>query len=129
MSLGIGLTVTNTKAVWEALIGKQTAFARTPKYRVEIKGQQSKAAIELAVEIINAPHPGLERVVYAVRPHLDRLVEGQPADPLAPPIRVEATSWMCETPMLIVATRLMSTSTPVTLNPASAKAVPSGRPT
>src|SRR5579885_238875 len=37
MSLGIGLTVTNTRAVLEALIGKQTAFARTPKYRVESK--------------------------------------------------------------------------------------------
>jgi cellulose synthase/poly-beta-1,6-N-acetylglucosamine synthase-like glycosyltransferase len=35
MALGIGLTVTNTKAVIEALIGKQSAFARTPKYRVE----------------------------------------------------------------------------------------------
>jgi cellulose synthase/poly-beta-1,6-N-acetylglucosamine synthase-like glycosyltransferase len=37
MSLGIGLTLTNTKAVLEALIGKQSAFARTPKYRVESK--------------------------------------------------------------------------------------------
>ena len=37
MALGIGLTVTNTCAVIEALIGKQTAFARTPKYRVETK--------------------------------------------------------------------------------------------
>ncbi|HKM46474.1 MAG TPA: cellulose synthase family protein [Terriglobales bacterium] len=37
MSLGIGLTVTNTIAVLEALVGKQTAFARTPKYRVESK--------------------------------------------------------------------------------------------
>ena len=37
MALGIGLTVTNTKAVIEALIGKQSAFARTPKYRVESK--------------------------------------------------------------------------------------------
>jgi cellulose synthase/poly-beta-1,6-N-acetylglucosamine synthase-like glycosyltransferase len=37
MSLGIGLTVTNTRAVLEALVGKQTAFARTPKYRVENK--------------------------------------------------------------------------------------------
>ena len=35
MALGIGLTITNTRAVLEALIGKQTAFARTPKYRVE----------------------------------------------------------------------------------------------
>jgi|HubBroStandDraft_5_1064220.scaffolds.fasta_scaffold08157_2 cellulose synthase/poly-beta-1,6-N-acetylglucosamine synthase-like glycosyltransferase len=37
MSLGIGLTITNTRAVLEALVGKQTAFARTPKYRVESK--------------------------------------------------------------------------------------------
>jgi cellulose synthase/poly-beta-1,6-N-acetylglucosamine synthase-like glycosyltransferase len=37
MALGIGLTVTNTRAVLEALTGKQTAFARTPKYRVESK--------------------------------------------------------------------------------------------
>ena len=37
MALGIGLTVTNTIAVLEALIGKQSAFARTPKYRVESK--------------------------------------------------------------------------------------------
>jgi len=37
MALGIGLTITNTKAVIEALIGKQSAFARTPKYRVESK--------------------------------------------------------------------------------------------
>jgi hypothetical protein len=35
MALGIGLTITNTRAVLEALLGKQTAFARTPKYRVE----------------------------------------------------------------------------------------------
>ena len=37
MALGIGLTITNTRAVLEALLGKQTAFARTPKYRVESK--------------------------------------------------------------------------------------------
>jgi len=37
MALGIGLTVTNTLAVMEALIGRQTPFARTPKYRVESK--------------------------------------------------------------------------------------------
>ena len=35
MALGIGLTITNTRAVLEALIGKQSAFTRTPKYRVE----------------------------------------------------------------------------------------------
>jgi len=37
MALGIGLTITNTKAVLEAIVGKQTAFARTPKYRVVSK--------------------------------------------------------------------------------------------
>ena len=44
MALGIGLTITNTKAVMEALIGHQTAFARTPKYRVQAKGEKSVAA-------------------------------------------------------------------------------------
>jgi cellulose synthase/poly-beta-1,6-N-acetylglucosamine synthase-like glycosyltransferase len=37
MALGIGLTITNTKAVLEALFGQESAFARTPKYRVENK--------------------------------------------------------------------------------------------
>ena len=43
MALGIGLTVTNTRAVLEALLGKQTAFARTPKYRVESKSDKVRA--------------------------------------------------------------------------------------
>ena len=42
MALGIGLTVTNTRAVLEALFGKQTAFARTPKYRVETRKDKVK---------------------------------------------------------------------------------------
>jgi cellulose synthase/poly-beta-1,6-N-acetylglucosamine synthase-like glycosyltransferase len=37
MALGIGLTITNTKAVMEALMGKKSAFARTPKYNVGSK--------------------------------------------------------------------------------------------
>jgi cellulose synthase/poly-beta-1,6-N-acetylglucosamine synthase-like glycosyltransferase len=43
MALGIGLTVTNTRAVLEALVGKQTAFARTPKYRVESRKDKISA--------------------------------------------------------------------------------------
>ena len=35
MATGIGLAVTNAKAVIEAIIGKQTEFVRTPKYRLE----------------------------------------------------------------------------------------------
>jgi hypothetical protein len=44
MALGIGLTVTNTKAVMEALLGIKSAFARTPKYAVAKKGEKSQAA-------------------------------------------------------------------------------------
>jgi hypothetical protein len=44
MALGIGLTVTNTRAVMEALFGIQSSFKRTPKYRVEKRGQKSSAA-------------------------------------------------------------------------------------
>ncbi len=44
MALGIGLTVTNSKAVIEALLGIKSAFALTPKYRVAKKGEKSQAA-------------------------------------------------------------------------------------
>jgi len=35
MSIGIGLAVNNTRAVFEALFGKPSEFVRTPKYAVE----------------------------------------------------------------------------------------------
>jgi cellulose synthase/poly-beta-1,6-N-acetylglucosamine synthase-like glycosyltransferase len=35
MSIGIGLTVNNTKAVIEAMFNKQSEFTRTPKYGIE----------------------------------------------------------------------------------------------
>jgi hypothetical protein len=35
MSIGIGLTVNNTRAVLEALFRRDSEFARTPKYRIE----------------------------------------------------------------------------------------------
>ena len=44
MALGIGLTITNTKAVIEALIGKESPFARTPKYHVESKKDKVRSA-------------------------------------------------------------------------------------
>src|SRR5437763_3200799 len=40
MSIGIGLTVNNTRAVFEALFNKQTEFARTPKYRIEVSADE-----------------------------------------------------------------------------------------
>jgi len=45
MALGVGLTITNTRAVMEALFGVKSAFARTPKYRVRKKGEASQAKV------------------------------------------------------------------------------------
>ena len=42
---GVGLTITNTKAVMEALLGVKSAFARTPKYSVKKKGEKSQAKV------------------------------------------------------------------------------------
>jgi cellulose synthase/poly-beta-1,6-N-acetylglucosamine synthase-like glycosyltransferase len=41
MSLGIGLTLTNTRAVIEALLGIKSSFKRTPKYRVQTKADRA----------------------------------------------------------------------------------------
>jgi len=40
MSIGIGLAVNNTRAVFEAIFNKESEFARTPKYRVESQGDE-----------------------------------------------------------------------------------------
>jgi cellulose synthase/poly-beta-1,6-N-acetylglucosamine synthase-like glycosyltransferase len=42
---GIGLTITNTRAVLEALFGVKSAFARTPKYKVRKKGEKTQAKV------------------------------------------------------------------------------------
>lgn len=41
MALGIGLTLTNTRAVIEAILGIKSSFKRTPKYRVESKADKA----------------------------------------------------------------------------------------
>ena len=40
MSLGMGLSVTNTRAVLEALTGHRSPFHRTPKFRIERRGDR-----------------------------------------------------------------------------------------
>jgi len=40
MSVGIGLSVSNSKAVMEALLGIKSSFKRTPKYRIESKADR-----------------------------------------------------------------------------------------
>ncbi len=47
MAVGIGLSVRNSKAVIEALIGKKSEFARTPKYRIEGR-QKSPVTVKKA---------------------------------------------------------------------------------
>jgi cellulose synthase/poly-beta-1,6-N-acetylglucosamine synthase-like glycosyltransferase len=42
LALGIGLTVNNAKAVFEAIFGLESEFTRTPKYRVEGAGDDWK---------------------------------------------------------------------------------------
>jgi cellulose synthase/poly-beta-1,6-N-acetylglucosamine synthase-like glycosyltransferase len=55
MAIGIGLTVTNTKAVMEAIFGIKSAFARTPKYRVAKKGEKSVGARKYRKRLLLAP--------------------------------------------------------------------------
>ncbi|HZT72581.1 MAG TPA: cellulose synthase family protein [Terriglobales bacterium] len=44
MAVGIGLTVTNSRAVIEALLGIQSSFKRTPKFRIESRRDRVQAA-------------------------------------------------------------------------------------
>lgn len=48
MAIGIGLTVTNTRAVLEALLGIKTSFKRTPKFRIEAKASGGDVQASLA---------------------------------------------------------------------------------
>ena len=47
MSIGIGLSINNTRAVIEALLDKKSEFARTPKYGVEERGDRRVALEEV----------------------------------------------------------------------------------
>lgn len=42
LAVGIGLSINNAKAVLEAVLGHESEFARTPKYRVESSGDEWK---------------------------------------------------------------------------------------
>jgi len=45
MAVGVGLTVINTRAVFEALLGIRSGFVRTPKYAIE-KGRPSLESVK-----------------------------------------------------------------------------------
>ena len=42
MAAGVALTISNTRAVLEALFGVQTAFARTPKYAIQAEQGEAR---------------------------------------------------------------------------------------
>jgi cellulose synthase/poly-beta-1,6-N-acetylglucosamine synthase-like glycosyltransferase len=59
MSIGIGLSINNTRAVFEALLNKQSDFNRTPKYRIEgeadewvSKKYRQSVAVQPLVELV-----------------------------------------------------------------------------
>jgi cellulose synthase/poly-beta-1,6-N-acetylglucosamine synthase-like glycosyltransferase len=59
MSVGIGLSVNNTRAVFEALLGHKGEFTRTPKYRIEAaadewvgKKYRQSVAVQPLVELM-----------------------------------------------------------------------------
>ena len=72
MATGIGLSVTNSMAVIEALLGKRSEFVRTPKYRVELKeeGWEQKKYVRRGggwTALRRAGPGGLFRFRYRVR--------------------------------------------------------------
>jgi cellulose synthase/poly-beta-1,6-N-acetylglucosamine synthase-like glycosyltransferase len=59
MSVGIGLSINNTRAVFEALLRKDSEFARTPKYRIEAdadewvgKKYRQSVAVQPLIELL-----------------------------------------------------------------------------
>jgi cellulose synthase/poly-beta-1,6-N-acetylglucosamine synthase-like glycosyltransferase len=73
MATGIGISVRNAQAVLEAIVGKKTEFARTPKFRIEVKTDsfvakkyRNKAGWMPYVELFLGVYFALT-VLYAVR--------------------------------------------------------------
>ena len=73
MSLGIGLSVNNVRAVLEAIFNRRTEFTRTPKYRIEgergewrTKKYRSAGNSSLMIEILLALY-FLGTLVFAVK--------------------------------------------------------------
>jgi len=59
MSVGIGLSINNTRAVFEALFHRESEFARTPKYRIEAnadewvgKKYRQSVAVQPIIELV-----------------------------------------------------------------------------
>ena len=77
MSVGIGLSVNNTRAVFEALFNKQSEFTRTPKYRIEGDGDEwvgkkyrQSVAVQPLVELALGLYFTVDGVLRARQRHL-----------------------------------------------------------
>ncbi|MSO20203.1 MAG: glycosyltransferase [Acidobacteria bacterium] len=65
LATGVGLTLTNSWAVFEALMGKQSEFVRTPKYSLEAQRNQTGRSVG----------PRFFRNVYRKRAHWVAMLE------------------------------------------------------
>jgi cellulose synthase/poly-beta-1,6-N-acetylglucosamine synthase-like glycosyltransferase len=77
MSMGIALTLSNARAVIEALLGVKTAFVRTPKYRIEETGDTTWVKKSYVPRRISLPVMELLftlyfvfTIWYAIRSHI-----------------------------------------------------------
>ena len=57
MALGIGMCLSNARAVLEALLGTETSFVRTPKYRIESSADRWK---QKRYRALGSPLPWVE---------------------------------------------------------------------
>ena len=76
MSVGIGLSINNTRAVFEAL-SKESEFARTPKYRIEAdadewvgKKYRQSVAVQPLIELVARSLLHVDRLLCAGQRHL-----------------------------------------------------------
>ena len=73
LSLGIGMSVNNARAVLEGAFGRSTVFTRTPKYRIEgaagewrSKKYRAARSLSLAAEVVLAAY-FLVSLIFAIR--------------------------------------------------------------
>ena len=76
MSVGIGLSINNARAVVEALFNRESEFTRTPKYRIEANADEWIGKKYPSVGRGPAAHRARIRVVF----HLDRVLRARQRD-------------------------------------------------
>jgi len=76
IALGVGMSVHNTFAVIEALLGRQSEFVRTPKFNRGSAGSQSESFRDVAGSVPSEPDPSMPWTArFKHRAHLSIAVE------------------------------------------------------